>query len=339
MSKLLSVIVPAYNAEETLEDCLKSVLVGSNEFIEVVVVDDGSIDGTETICNKIHDDRLIYINQSNAGVSSARNMGIARATGKYLMFVDSDDKLLPDWLDTVSPYLHADNPLILFSDDQCGEIDSSDLADCIVGIPITNLKNKRPLPKYPGAPFSKIYRRDIILTYGMKYNCEVINGEDALFNLEFLTHVNTARVVDHSIYQYRIHAKSATHTFDERFFRSNSIYIDQLACILKGRNMDQRLIEQYVYFSFCRSLKILCIRAAQIESAELRDKASGLIQSNSCVISQGRIMTASKFSSLFDRIALLCYRHRLLHPLVDFLHYILSIRNRDKSYQERWVTV
>lgn len=95
---LISVIFPVYNVEEWLEESLESVCSQTYENLEIVVVDDGSTDGSSSVCRKFaaNDDRILLVNQANGGLSAARNRGMREARGEYLLFVDSDDVLCPE---------------------------------------------------------------------------------------------------------------------------------------------------------------------------------------------------------------------------------------------------
>ena len=92
----VSVIIPVYNGQRVIEACLQSVMSQSFRNIEIIVVDDGSVDGTGEICKRYAqlDSRIIYFAQPNRGVSAARNAGLAMAQGEYLAFVDADDEVL-----------------------------------------------------------------------------------------------------------------------------------------------------------------------------------------------------------------------------------------------------
>lgn len=93
--KKVSIIIPAYNSEKYIERSIESALCQSYKNIEVIVVDDGSLDSTLNLCNKYKkiDERLLVITKKNGGVSSARNAGIKKSTGEYIFFLDSDDYL------------------------------------------------------------------------------------------------------------------------------------------------------------------------------------------------------------------------------------------------------
>ena len=96
-----SVVIPTYNREGTLPRAIASVLAQTAADIEIVVVDDGSTDNTAAVARAIDDPRVTYVGQPNRGVSAARNAGAAVATGEFLVFLDSDDELLPDAIATL----------------------------------------------------------------------------------------------------------------------------------------------------------------------------------------------------------------------------------------------
>src|SRR5699024_6882924 len=95
---LVSIIIPIYNKGEYLEDCISSVVDQSYKDIEIILVNDGSTDNSEIIIDKWvkKDNMIVSITQKNNGVSSARNNGLAKATGSYVFFLDADDKLYKD---------------------------------------------------------------------------------------------------------------------------------------------------------------------------------------------------------------------------------------------------
>lgn len=88
---MLSVIIPLYNAEKSIEDCLRSVLQQTYNDLEIIIVDDGSQDKSYEICERFNDKRIRLYRQKNGGVSKARNLGIDKATGEYITFLDADD--------------------------------------------------------------------------------------------------------------------------------------------------------------------------------------------------------------------------------------------------------
>ena len=93
----VSIIVPIYNTEKYLPACLDSILAQTHDNLEIILIDDGSTDGSAEICKKyLSDSRVIYYRKENEGLAAARADGIARASGEYLGFVDSDDWIKPE---------------------------------------------------------------------------------------------------------------------------------------------------------------------------------------------------------------------------------------------------
>lgn len=105
MASLVSVVIPAYQASRFISDALRSVLAQTHRPIEVIVVDDGSTDGLEAVVS--HFDEVIFIQQENAGPASARNRGIAQATGAFIAFLDADDAWMPQKLEKQLALLEA----------------------------------------------------------------------------------------------------------------------------------------------------------------------------------------------------------------------------------------
>ena len=99
-NSIISIIIPVYNAEATLERCIQKIIEQSYPNWELLLVDDGSTDNSRVICNEasLKDKRIISIHKENGGVSSARNIGIEKASGEWITFCDSDDYVGPYWL-------------------------------------------------------------------------------------------------------------------------------------------------------------------------------------------------------------------------------------------------
>ena len=99
MNELISVIVPVYNAERTLHRCVSALIEQTYQNIEIILINDGSKDGSLEICRQfeLEDPRIRVLDKANGGVSSARNAGLDIACGEFAMFCDSDDWAEPDW--------------------------------------------------------------------------------------------------------------------------------------------------------------------------------------------------------------------------------------------------
>lgn len=101
--ELISIIIPVYNVEQYLRECLDSIIKQTYKNLEIILVDDGSLDKSGEICDeyKLRDDRIIVIHKENGGLSDARNTGMEIAQGKYIQFIDSDDYIDEDMIETL----------------------------------------------------------------------------------------------------------------------------------------------------------------------------------------------------------------------------------------------
>lgn len=216
MKKLISIIVPIYNCDKYIENCINSLLNQTYSNIEIVLVDDGSTDNSLMICKNMAktDSRVKVYHQNNMGVSSARNYGIGVSKGDFLTFVDCDD-----WVD--ENYCMT---LINGFDD--------DVQLSVVGIKMVNNLDKAKFnmdDKYQyqtqeqayksifrdsnffGFPVNKMYRRDIIVELGDKPFDETIYAcEDTLFNARYLQKCNKIAYNKTPLYFYYQRSDSAT---------------------------------------------------------------------------------------------------------------------------------
>ena len=102
MHPLISVVVPVYNVEKYVKECIESILEQSFKNFELIIVNDGSTDNSLNRVLEFKDDRIVLINQKNMGLSGARNTGIHHAKGKYITFIDSDDWISKDYLNEMA---------------------------------------------------------------------------------------------------------------------------------------------------------------------------------------------------------------------------------------------
>lgn len=117
---LVSVILPTFNRELLVKDAIASVLNQTYQNLELLVVDDGSTDGTESMISKIQDPRLVYIRQKNSGRSAARNLAISRARGELIAFIDSDDMFYPNKIELqVSHFLKNPECNMIYTSAKC----------------------------------------------------------------------------------------------------------------------------------------------------------------------------------------------------------------------------
>ncbi len=210
----VSVIVPIYNSEKYISECIESILNQTYENFELILIDDGSKDSSGDICRKYEnqDKRVRYIYKENGGVSSARNYGIQCAKGDYIVFVDSDDIVKLEMLEI----------LLMNSCDfsMCGYELYDDISNTVsnqfscpqlcgsIHELVQNIRNYLS-PPYLLGPCFKLFRKSIITENGVIFPPELSYGEDAIFVLKYLAYCKTVRVSSYIGYSYRKHGNES----------------------------------------------------------------------------------------------------------------------------------
>lgn len=181
-----SIIIPVYNAAQYLEKCLDSILAQTYQNFELLLVDDGSRDGSSAICDRYAsmDCRIKVFHKSNGGASSARNYGIERSKGQYLVFIDADDYVGLDYLEQFSKH-DADCVLCGIKDfDGIDRLEIPNQQHSYQKSDIVNFVNDELWASYIRGPYAKAIRRNVIIYNSIRFNPKIRFGEDALFCIE-----------------------------------------------------------------------------------------------------------------------------------------------------------
>lgn len=207
MKDLISIIVPVYNAEKTLEPCIRSLVSQTYEKIEIILVNDGSRDQSLQICQRFgnEDGRIKVIDKANGGVSSARNAGLDAARGEYVMFCDSDDWVDPEWCQAL---YEAYRPGMLAMSGCHVEGEQTALPREIKADSPCRIYEKKDFYALYlscfNAPWNKIYLRKILEGQPLRFHTGIKNGEDLLFNVEYLARIGGGiQFLDSCTYHYR----------------------------------------------------------------------------------------------------------------------------------------
>ncbi len=212
----ISIIVPIYNASKYLKKCLDSLVNQTKKELEFILVNDGSTDDSESIIKNYKDDRIKYFKRSNHGIGKTRNFGISKSTGKYIMFLDSDDYLKTDACEVLYKKIEKEKLDLVVCDFY--RVNSNVLEEKINDFKNTSLKdNPKLLLDINLAPWNKIYRSDLIKQNEIKF-MEDLKYEDAPFVALALLKSRKIGKVNETLVYYRVHDKSETTVRDERIF-------------------------------------------------------------------------------------------------------------------------
>ena len=215
---MISVIVPVYNVEEYLEECLESISHQTYTDIEVILVNDGSTDGSREICERYceKDIRFRLINQENQGQSVARNRGFKESVGQYIMFVDSDDVINTNVLEVLLPYMKTDVDIVecrlTMKKEEFYLNKSSTIA--FEGNSKEAILNCIEFKEVKFCAFTKLYRREIVEKIPFLEGCIY---EDVFTGINYLKYIRKIIVVDFIGYCYRVRPNSTmTKSFNEK---------------------------------------------------------------------------------------------------------------------------
>lgn len=262
MDYLISVIVPVYNVERYLSQCIDSLITQTYINLEIILVDDGSTDASGRICDqyKKRDSRIHVLHKANGGVSDARNYGLSIATGEYVGFVDSDDIIECDMYEILLKLCiknhvklsctrydviegkfskskkHKEKEMVLSSDEF--------LKYLILGD--RNIK-------IATAVWSRLYHRDIVKN--VEFPKGKSFGEEIVFNTKVIINAEKCIYTDKCLYHYRARNESISHSKEGNIFSKNTAF-----------NLVDLYTEQIDFLALCRKKtlkKIACVKAYQ----------------------------------------------------------------------------
>lgn len=248
MNDLISVIVPVYNVEKFLNRCVESIVKQTYKNIEIILIDDGSNDGSGIICDNLARDSKVIkvIHKKNCGVSAARNDGINHAKGEFISFVDADDWLEENFLQEMYTEMIKNNVDYI----TCGynrvyenykEGINDDNTKKIVEAEeyINNLLN---VQKGYGFAHMKLIRRKAI--GDIRFNTNICVGEDALFNIELCRRINRFLIYNKALYNYYFNQNSVVRKYDENYCNK---YLDSMklmnSYILKNYSENKKVVQ------------------------------------------------------------------------------------------------
>ncbi len=213
-NKKVSIIVPVYNVELYIENCLNSLLNQTYSNYEIILINDGSTDSSIEICNKYNDKKIKKINQINKGVSIARNVGISCATGQYIMFVDADDIVSKNYIENLVTSIEKSSTDMVIckytkEKDELMNSESSKNTEGKIINANTILERMIENNLQEGYLWNKIFKKSIIDENFLKFKEGVTVWEDLYFVMEYLSKADKVYTINEKLYYYRTREGSA----------------------------------------------------------------------------------------------------------------------------------
>ena len=235
---MISIIVPVYNAERYVRECIESVTQQSYADFELLLIDDGSTDNSPSICDKyaLTDSRIRVFHQENQGVATARNNGIKNAKGEYIAFLDADDKWDSSFLKCLLKNLNPTNLPI------CNVIRFNDQTE--------NKPEEKPddhewcwpiIKGYDVSCWRGLFQKNTLLENEIWFSTGRRTGEDQEFTLKYMIHMDHVFFVERALYYYRMNPLSVMHQRDRRHFDAVDAmqsFLEYAACKLSDDKLE-----------------------------------------------------------------------------------------------------
>ena len=338
----ISVIVPVYNTEKYIGRCIESILNQSYKELEVIVINDGSSDGSAEIIRKYaeNDSRIIFIDNKNYGVSESRNIGIRNAKGEYIQFVDSDDFIDENMLKDTLKLLEEHNVDMVITGlyldiERDGNINTS-----IQTFDYCEAKDKKNIAinvlnrlngTYINSPINKLYKRSIITDNNIFMDKDISLGEDLIFNLMYLRYCDKVIFSNKCYYHYWMKIENnLTFRFREnKLDLMNLMYKKSVEYFkLSGLNKDEyrdlnNLFIKWMYSCFIDLHNSGC-------NLTYKEKIKYLKEA---IVKYDNIIKGTNNLGLVQRILKLTLKYPSIVLLISKIMYTIKVKYRNLIYR------
>jgi len=307
---MISVIVPAYNCQDTIERCIKSILNQTYKNLEIIIVNDGSTDKTELILRKIQkqDDRIKIVSIPNGGVSHARNIALDMVSGDYVTFVDSDDyidkEMYSELMILIEEYnvkiahcsyknIYTDGRVVSVGD--TGKIVVQPHDDAILCL----IQGKL----FTGGIWNKIYSKELI--DGVLFDESIRFNEDILFCFQLFDKADKTVYLDKAFYNYVANENSATHTVSSVLLHEQIVNVARkidLASVGKSYSFSARNKLAYTLLDLYRTYLLEGVKTS--ERKELKNE----VKRNKMYYTSKNTKVTFYLAMYFPHICVLSYR-------------------------------
>lgn len=343
---IVSVIIPVYNVEKYLDDCLASVCTQTMKEIEIILVDDGSTDSSAEICKKWADKdlRMRFISQPNQGVSVARNTGIKASRGEWIAFIDSDDWIDPDYLeklygcavknnadisicgfyfnypDSEVKRGHYENDMLFKGRDEVSQIQIQILAKNM-----SRIKNNSG--DRIGAPWCKLFKASFIHDNRLEFVPGLRRSQDVVFNLYALEKAQFVAYTNIPLYHYRIIEESVCNKFSAKILTNVKAYLGEMQRFLQKYHSDDSVFKDALNTKICTSVYKCLFQYffnEQYPSSYKQMKKELLEYLSDLVFKCGIEQVKYKNLDMAEKVFVFCLKHRW----ISALYALVSLRQK-----------
>ena len=264
----VSIIVPIYNGEKFLKECLSTIINQTYSNIEIICLNDGSTDNTDSIIRmfKDKDKRIIYINKKNTGVSNTRNLGIKKASGKYLMFIDIDDIIENN---TIEKLINI------------GDKEESDIVVCTNNLinkkgkerklnissiysekdNIKNIEGEKTFEYLQDLGvgnqiWNKLIKKDLLIKNNIRFSEKMTYDEDMFFNWKCILYAEKVNLLCEPLYKYRLTMNSAIMKYHEGLIDKYEIAFNEIKTIMIQKQYSCEYINNIIEKIYMKKVQI-----------------------------------------------------------------------------------
>ena len=333
----VSIVVPIYNSEKELPRCIDSILRQTYLDFELILINDGSKDGSLNILKEYEqkDKRVIVIDNENNGVSETRNIGIRRASGDYIAFVDSDDYIESDMMEALVKSIEEQNADLVI----CGLLKGQEVKTSTQTFEYNVSLDKRDIAlkvldrlngTYINSPINKLYKKSILIDNNIYMDNTIDLGEDLLFNIEYLSYCSSVIFEERCFYHYCMKSEDSL----TAKYRENKLELmKRMYDGIREYMLESRVTEDELYKLDNLFIKFIYSVLLDLHNSSCKytfKEKLGFIQ-----------RVARKYRDIIDRTHNLGYFYGLLKlslkvPILTYLVskmiYIVKNRARDKMY-------
>lgn len=297
MSKVISFIIPVYNVEEYLNECVGSILCQLTNDCEIILVDDGSQDRSGFICDRFaaKDSRVKVIHQTNSGLAAARNRGLDNAQGEYVAFVDSDDYLdvqcIPNirrWISSGGADICFMRAMKVFPNGKQQRLDDEMNAEMLKGSKESAIKYLSKRSKYPGSPCTKLFRRALLEENHLRFPNDRRVSEDLGFVLQCILNADSYDAMSIDYYYYRQGREgSITNNVTYKSFLGLRLFVKESTSALTENRIPKGNIERCMMSFVAYEFLIMIWQYSRIEE-KFKNEAARSLNEFSWVLKYGR---------------------------------------------------
>ncbi|MDG6137310.1 MULTISPECIES: glycosyltransferase family 2 protein [Lactococcus] len=264
---LISIIVPIFNAEKYLKECLESIINQTYKNIEILLINDGSSDSSLDMCKPyaIKDERIVLYTQKNGGVSSARNRGLLLSHGSFFTFIDSDDYIDIDYIEKYVDIIKLNNPDIIIGTFLSSKENNKNkkypvLVKDEIEPYISAIMDNNPNLEYlndsseMGYSISKLFKSKKYIN--SRFDPKITLREDAIFNIQAFSEAYNISFLEYSGYHYRQSLEMTTKKFKENYINEIEYFLLQVKTLWERFNLPIASYNKGVLYAYMFWLKM-----------------------------------------------------------------------------------